>query len=117
MVRAGGDRHRGPSCSRWCDTDFLGTDGSGGGTFPNARDLAVAVLNQLPADADPTHLPLAVCTGGEPLLQLDRPLIDALYTLGFNVAVETNGTLAVPEYMGRVNTRTRIRMAASWGCG
>lgn len=91
------DRHRGPSCSRWCDTDFLGTNGSGGGTFPTARDLAVAVLNQLPDDTDPTHLPLVVCTGGEPLLQLDRPLIDDLHTLGFTVAVETNGTLAVPE--------------------
>lgn len=91
------DRLRGPSCSRWCDTNFLGTNGSGGGTFPTARDLAVAVLNQHPADADPTHLPLVVCTGGEPLLQLDRPLIDALHTLGFTVAIETNGTLSVPE--------------------
>lgn len=91
------DRLRGPSCSRWCDTNFLGTNGSGGGTFPTARDLAVAVLSQLPADADPTHLPLVVCTGGEPLLQLDRPLIDALHTLGFTVAVETNGTIPVPE--------------------
>lgn len=91
------DRHRGPSCSRWCDTDFLGTDGSGGGTFTTARDLAVAVLNQLPTDADTTHLPLVVCTGGEPLLQLDRPLIVALHTLGFPVAIETNGTIPTPE--------------------
>ena len=91
------DRHRGPSCSRWCDTDFVGTDGSGGGNYSTARDLAVAVLHQLPADADPTHLPLVVCTGGEPLLQIDRPLFDALHTLGYSVAVETNGTMPVPE--------------------
>lgn len=91
------DRHRGSSCSRWCDTDFVGTDGTGGGNYPTARDLAVAVLHQLPADADNKHLPLVVCTGGEPLLQLDTPLIDAMHKLGFEVAVETNGTIPVPD--------------------
>lgn len=109
------DREGGPSCSRWCDTDFVGTDGSGGGVYPEAHDLAVAVANQLPAGVSQSHLPLVVCTGGEPLLQLDGSLIEALHTLGFTVAVETNGTLPVPEGVDWVtvspkeNTRLVVR--------
>lgn len=109
------DRERGPSCSRWCDTDFVGTDGPGGGVYPDAHAVAVAVANQLPTGLGTTDLPLVVCTGGEPLLQLDGPLIEALHTLGFQIAVETNGTLPVPAGVDWVcvspkeNTRLVVR--------
>ena len=65
------DRQRGPSCSRWCDTDFFGTDGPSGGVYQKAHAVAVAVASQLPAGLGTTDLPLLVCTGGEPLLQFD----------------------------------------------
>jgi 7-carboxy-7-deazaguanine synthase len=90
-----GDRGKGPGgCSRWCDTDFVGTNGTGGGRFTSAADLArhVAVTWQ----GGPAHR-LVVCTGGEPLLQLDGALIEALHIEGFEVAVETNGTLPAPH--------------------
>src|SRR5688572_25780590 len=86
------DRDQGPSCSRWCDTDFVGTDGPGAGRFASPRELAAAVANCWPGAARP----FVVCTGGEPLLQLDRPLVDALHAAGFEIAVETNGTRPAP---------------------
>ncbi len=79
----------------FCDTDFVGTDGEGGGKFETADGLAEAI-----AAAWPTHsvaLPYVVCTGGEPLLQLNGNLIDALHERGFEVAVETNGTIKAPN--------------------
>jgi 7-carboxy-7-deazaguanine synthase len=89
------DRARGPGgCSRWCDTDFLGTNGSGGGRFSSALDLARHVTSTW--QGGEAHR-LVVCTGGEPLLQLDEPLIEALHQEGFQVAVETNGTLPAPR--------------------
>lgn len=88
------DRAKGPGgCSRWCDTDFVGTDGEGGGRFKDADVLADAVASRWPAR---DVVPFVVCTGGEPLLQLDRALIDALHDRGFYVAVETNGTRPIP---------------------
>lgn len=93
------DRHRGPGgCSAWCDTDFVGTDGPGGGRFATADALASAVAQAWPTEVD-GHLagrPFVVCTGGEPLLQLDAALLDALHAQGFEVAIETNGTLEPP---------------------
>ncbi|MCY1046712.1 7-carboxy-7-deazaguanine synthase [Corallococcus sp. bb12-1] len=90
------DRERGPGgCSRWCDTQFVGTNGPGGGRFVSAEVLADAVAGAWPQDRS-TAQPMVVCTGGEPLLQLDRPLVDALHAQGFLVAVETNGTRPVP---------------------
>lgn len=87
------DRGRGPGgCSAWCDTDFVGTDGVGGGRF-SAAELAATVAATWLGDRGQ---PLVVCTGGEPLLQLDAPLIDALHDRGFAIAIETNGTLVVP---------------------
>jgi 7-carboxy-7-deazaguanine synthase (Cx14CxxC type) len=80
---------------RFCDTDFVGTDGPGGGKFPSAEGLASAVAAAWPAARDEGR-PLVVCTGGEPLLQLDPPLLDALHAAGFEVAVETNGTVPPP---------------------
>jgi 7-carboxy-7-deazaguanine synthase (Cx14CxxC type) len=89
----GREADRASAVCAFCDTDFVGTDGSGGGKFVKAHDLAAAVAAAWSGPAD--HR-LVVCTGGEPLLQLDSPLIEALHGEGFAIAVETNGTLAVP---------------------
>lgn len=89
------DRGRGAGgCSAWCDTDFVGTDGAGGGRFADAAALAAAVAA---AWGDRGGARYVVCTGGEPLLQLDAPLVDALHGAGFTIAIETNGTIAVPR--------------------
>jgi 7-carboxy-7-deazaguanine synthase len=79
---------------RFCDTDFVGTDGPGGGRFATPDALARAVAALWPAEQPAA--PYVVCTGGEPLLQLDAPLIAALHEHGFAIAVETNGTLPAP---------------------
>ncbi|HEX9729292.1 MAG TPA: 7-carboxy-7-deazaguanine synthase [Gemmatimonadales bacterium] len=88
-------RDRDRAVCRFCDTDFVGTDGPGGGVFTTADALADAVVDTQPAWDDGP--PFVVCTGGEPLLQLDRPLIDALHARHATIAVETNGTLHAPE--------------------
>ncbi len=89
-----GDRGRGAGgCSAWCDTDFVGTDGPGGGRFATADALAAAVIA---AWGGAGGRPLVVCTGGEPLLQLDDAAIAALHAAGLEIAIETNGTVAVP---------------------
>jgi len=89
------DRHRGTGgCSRWCDTDFVGMDGEGGGRFDSPEALARHVGGTWRGDTQASRL--VVCTGGEPLLQLDAPLVAALHSEGFEVAVETNGTQPVP---------------------
>src|SRR5690606_23639771 len=79
----------------FCDTDFVGTDGQGGGKCRTAAELARAIAAKWPADDDSGRR-YVVCTGGEPLLQLDGPLVDALHAEGFEVAVETNGTQEPP---------------------
>ena len=79
---------------RFCDTDFVGTNGPGGGAFATPADLAAAIVSHWPEEEGGT--PLVVCTGGEPLLQLDEEVIAALHDAGFEVAVETNGTVAAP---------------------
>ncbi len=92
---SGREQDRATAQCRFCDTDFVGVDGSGGGKFASADDLARAIEQQWPAhNRGPRYV---VMTGGEPLLQLDAPLIAALHTRGFEVAVETNGTLAAPD--------------------
>jgi 7-carboxy-7-deazaguanine synthase (Cx14CxxC type) len=78
----------------FCDTDFVGVDGDGGGRFGTADELADAVLAAWPAGAG--GQPYVVCTGGEPLLQLDAGAVAALKARGFEVAVETNGTQDPP---------------------
>ncbi len=89
------DRELGPgSCSRWCDTDFVGVDGEGGGRFPGPAKLANQAARTWGERRGPR---LIVCTGGEPLLQLDTPLVDELHARDFEVAIETNGTLPVPR--------------------
>lgn len=88
------DRDKGPgSCSRWCDTDFFGVDGTGGGHFEDPEQLADSVASYWPGRVNGAFV---VCTGGEPLLQLDTPLIAALHSRGFEIAIETNGTRKVP---------------------
>ncbi len=93
---SGQERHRGAATCTFCDTDFVGTDGPGGGRFATARELVLAISAAWPAGPHPKSEPYVVCTGGEPLLQLDEPVIDALHQSGFVVAVETNGTQATP---------------------
>ena len=89
------DRHKGRGgCARWCDTDFVGTGGEGGGRFEDAPALARRVAEAWGGGAGGGRL--VVCTGGEPLLQLDEPLVGALHDEGFEVAIETNGTLLPP---------------------
>ena len=90
----GREQDRASAVCRFCDTDFVGTDGEGGGKFDTAEALARAVADTWQGGDENR---LVVCTGGEPLLQLDGPLIDALHGHGFLIAVETNGTLAAPH--------------------
>jgi len=90
----GREEDRDSAVCRFCDTDFVGTDGEGGGKFETAADLADAVAKCWRGDTEDR---LVVCTGGEPLLQLDGALIDALHWQGFTIAVETNGTLDAPR--------------------
>lgn len=90
---SGREIDRAKAVCTFCDTDFVGMDGPGGGRFPDAAALADAVSAAWTGGPDNR---LVVCTGGEPLLQLDAPLIAALHDCGFTIAVETNGTLAAP---------------------
>lgn len=91
---SGREAHRAEAVCMFCDTDFVGTNGPGGGKFADAEALAEAVRACWPNGAGGT--PYVVCTGGEPLLQLDDVLIAALHDRDFEVAVETNGTIAAP---------------------
>ena len=75
----------------------MGTNGPGGGIFSSPQDLAMAVKDKFPMSKSNQVRPLVVCTGGEPLLQLDQSLLDAFHDLRFEVAVETNGTLLPPS--------------------
>lgn len=91
---SGREADRATAVCQFCDTDFQGTDGVNGGKFAAPAELAAAVDAEWPAV--PGGRRLVVCTGGEPLLQLDPPLIEALHARGFEIAVETNGTVAAP---------------------
>jgi 7-carboxy-7-deazaguanine synthase (Cx14CxxC type) len=92
---SGLEKDRATAVCKFCDTAFVGTDGTGGGKFDNADSLTRAITAQWPGDQG--GRPYVVCTGGEPLLQLDPPLIAALHGAGFEIAVETNGTLLPPS--------------------
>jgi len=93
---SGREADRAAAVCKFCDTDFFGVDGLGGGRFESAELLAEAVAEKWPAGGRAGKR-FVVCTGGEPLLQLDAALIDALHARGFEIAVETNGTLAAPD--------------------
>jgi 7-carboxy-7-deazaguanine synthase len=90
---SGREQDRADAVCRFCDTDFVGMDGEGGGRFATPQALAQAVAARWRGERERR---LVVCTGGEPLLQLDAPLIDALHAEGFAIAVETNGSIAAP---------------------
>jgi len=89
---SGREQDRANAECNFCDTDFVGTDGPGGGRFESAETLAAAAERTWGGGKDGR---LVVITGGEPMLQLDRALVEALHARGFRVAVETNGTLPV----------------------
>ena len=92
---SGREQDRAGAVCTFCDTDFVGVDGDGGGKFATADGLADHVASKRRGrEGDPR---LVVCTGGEPLLQLDGPLIDALHARGFEIAIESNGTLEAPD--------------------
>jgi 7-carboxy-7-deazaguanine synthase (Cx14CxxC type) len=91
---SGREEDRSQAICRFCDTDFVGTNGPGGGRFSTAADLARAVSDEWPDKG--IGRPLVVCTGGEPLLQIDAELVAALHLAGFEIAIETNGTLLPP---------------------
>ena len=93
---SGREADRAAAVCKFCDTDFLGVDGVGGGRFESAELLAEAVAEKWPGGGRAGKR-FVVCTGGEPLLQLDTALIEALHAREFEIAVETNGTLAAPE--------------------
>ena len=95
---SGREQDRATAICQFCDTDFVGTDGDGGGKFDTADELAAAVAAKWPrnlGEADEGQR-FVVCTGGEPLLQLDPALIEALHQQNFFIAIETNGTVPVP---------------------
>lgn len=91
----GREESRATAVCNFCDTDFVGTDGDGGGRFASAAELANAIASKWPRSDRANRF--VVCTGGEPLLQLDAVLIDALHRQNFWIAIETNGTIAVPD--------------------
>lgn len=90
---SGREQDRAGAVCTFCDTEFVGTDGDGGGKFEAPEALAQAAAALWPGGG----APYVVCTGGEPLLQLDAPLIDALHGAGFEIAIESNGTLPAPS--------------------
>ncbi|OYX18516.1 MAG: 7-carboxy-7-deazaguanine synthase [Brevundimonas diminuta] len=92
---SGLERDRATAICSFCDTDFVGVNGDGGGKFKTADLMADHVAGMWRGrEGDPK---LVVCTGGEPLMQLDTPLIDALHARGFEIAIESNGTLTAPD--------------------
>ena len=93
---SGHEEDRASAVCDFCDTNFVGTDGPGGGKFVGATELAQAVAAAWPRAAASPGQPFVVCTGGEPLLQLDELLVAALHQAGFEVAIETNGTRVPP---------------------
>ena len=118
------ERDRATAQCRFCDTDFVGTDGQNGGKFADAEALATAIAAQWP-EAEPGADALVVFTGGEPCLQLDATLLEAVAAQGFETAVETNGTLPVPTQVDWIcvvqtrkhacstgRSRTEIRLSA-----
>lgn len=93
---SGREADRATAVCRFCDTDFVGVDGAGGGRFHTPQALAAAVRREWDRQALAGASPFTVLTGGEPLLQLDPPLVTALHQAGLEIAIETNGTLPVP---------------------
>jgi 7-carboxy-7-deazaguanine synthase len=93
---SGHEEDRESAVCQFCDTDFVGVNGTGGGRFAKAAEVAQAVRATWPGASDALSRPLVVCTGGEPLLQLDAELVERFHEAGFEVAIETNGTRPAP---------------------
>lgn len=91
---SGREQDRAAAICNFCDTDFVGTDGQNGGKFLTAESLAKSIQSFWPT---PEGKPYVVFTGGEPALQLDQALVTAMHAIGFEIAIETNGTKALPE--------------------
>lgn len=91
---SGREQDRATAACKFCDTDFVGTDGDGGGRFADAQALADQIASTWGGETSDRYV---VLTGGEPLLQVDEPLISALHNRGFKIAIETNGTLPAPS--------------------
>jgi len=113
---SGREQDRATAACTFCDTDFVGTDGEGGGRFKSARELSDAIASTWAAVAQGGR-PLVVCTGGEPLLQLDQALVDELHRTGFEVAVETNGTQEAPEGLDHICVSPKGRAPLSLSSG
>ena len=94
---SGREEDRASAICQFCDTDFIGSDGAGGGKFPTAEQLASTIEEAWNSTSAGPQQRYVVFTGGEPLLQLDTVLIDALHVKGFTVAIETNGTIKIPK--------------------
>ncbi|MFZ3321963.1 MAG: 7-carboxy-7-deazaguanine synthase [Usitatibacter sp.] len=112
---SGREEDRDTAACDFCDTDFVGTDGPDGGRFETAGELAGAVEARWPASSRAHRF--VVCTGGEPLLQLDRAAIDALHSRGFRIAIETNGTIAPPAGIDWVCVSPKAKEALAIDAG
>ena len=112
---SGREEDRATAQCQFCDTQFVGTDGDGGGKFETADDLARACRKM--CNATVTGPTLIVLTGGEPMLQVDKALIDALHLRGFNIAIETNGTLPVPDTIDWICVSPKAGVELKQTCG
>jgi 7-carboxy-7-deazaguanine synthase (Cx14CxxC type) len=113
---SGREQDRAKAICKFCDTDFVGTNGPGGGKFATAQQLAAAVANCWPMVTSPLARPLVVCTGGEPLLQMDGALVEAFHAFGFKIALETNGTrLPPPGITNKAADELKRRLAKALG--
>ncbi len=106
---SGREENRTNAMCGFCDTDFVGTDGPGGGIFHSAEKLARAIAGTFPRDISPKALTFVVLTGGEPALQVDGELIAGLHKEGFEIAIETNGTVPLPEGIDWVTVSPKAR--------
>lgn len=110
------EQDRSKAVCQFCDTDFVGTNGPGGGKFASAELLAAAVAATWPSNGSRRVRRLVVCTGGEPLLQLDDDLVTALHDAGFEIAIETNGTKPAPDKIDWIcvspKAGTELRLSA-----
>ncbi|MEP7321078.1 MAG: 7-carboxy-7-deazaguanine synthase [Saprospiraceae bacterium] len=108
----GHERHRASAICKFCDTDFVGTNGPGGGKY-TSKEITDIITSMWP---DPSVKPFIVCTGGEPALQLDEELITALHAIHCFISIETNGTIALPLHIDWVcvspKSNTDLVMAA-----
>lgn len=112
---SGREKDRPDAACRFCDTEFVGTDGENGGKYENSHGLAEKIAALWPDPAVLTRY--VVFTGGEPLLQLDLPLIDAMHARGFEIAIETNGTIAAHDGIDWicVSPKAGVPLVQDWG--